>query len=50
MIGSSVPMIKYQRATLRREKSLLIHLYTFNREKPFFEAEMQTMVLKKHMK
>ena len=50
MIGFSAPKIKYQRATLHREKPLLIHLITFHREKPVFEAEMQTMVLKKNIK
>ena len=34
-------------ATLHREKPLLIQLIVFHREKPVFEGEMQTMVLKK---
>ena len=40
-------LIKYQTATLHREKPLLIHLITFHREKRVFEGELQTMILKK---
>ena len=34
-------------ATFNRKKPLLIHLITFHKEKPVFEGDLQTTVLKK---
>ena len=33
---------------LIEKKPLLIHLITFHKEKPVFEEDLQTTVLKKH--